>query len=134
MTEKRNRAAVELGRRRFKDKDEARTLGRLGADARWAPPTKRDRFIRGAVKIRFARTVIEAVDSLFDWLKQGGQRRALVIHQGTAWVVDPTTKDFRIQEQKYPGSIIGIYNRNASRLQVIEDIKETMPALASVLG
>lgn len=113
--------------------DQRRELSQLAHSIRWSLPTKQDGRVRRSVKERFATMIYEAVDGLFDWFKTNGQPRALVIHQGAAWVVDPETKDFRIQQQKYPESVIGIYDKTVSRSQVIEDMRE-MPALASVLG
>lgn len=113
--------------------DERRELSRLAHTLRWAPKTKQDRRIGERIRHTLEVAVYEAVDALFAWFTKDGRPRALVIHQGTAWVADPETKDYRIFVQQHAASVVGTYDRKATRSQIFEDIKETMPALASVL-
>ena len=127
----RNRAAVSLGKMRMDKMNlhQRQEFSRLGLSARWAPPTKQDKRISGTVKATFATAIYAAVDALFDWFSRGGGRRALIVHQGVAWVVDPETKDFRIQQQRFPDSVVGVYNAKAERGQVIDDISENCKRL-----
>ena len=129
-----NPAAVALGKRRAAtmNDEQRRELSRLAHSARWAPPTKQDGRIRAQVRDTFASRIHEAVDGLFDRLRTDSKNVALVIHQDAAWVMDPQSKDFRIQQRQHPDSVIGIYGRGAARQQVLDDINE-MPALATVL-
>ncbi len=126
--------AKDMGRKRMASMTakERSELGKLAVSMRWSPKTKQDKRIGDRLRHKLALTICGAVDSLFDWLKHEGRPRALVIHQETAWVADPNSKDFRIQQQKYPDTIIGIYDRAATRDQVFDDIKQ-IPALVSVL-
>ncbi len=106
----------------------------LGRMARCTPRTKQDTRIKERSQERLETSVFEAIDALFAWLKKDAKPRALVIHQGTAWVADPETRDYRLFAQKHPDATVGTYNRDASRTQVIEDVKEIAPALVAVLG
>jgi len=133
MTDK-NPFAVGLGKRRAATRSEAerRELSRLAHSLHWAPKTKQDGRITERVRAKLVNAIYEAVEGLFDTLRIDGRPRALVIHQGAAWTAIPSSKDFRIQQQRYPDSVIGIYDRDAKKAQVLDDIK-TMPALESVL-
>ena len=128
MAEK-NQAAVALGRRRFSgmNEEQMREHQRLAASARWAIPTNQDKRVRQKIQEVLASKVHEAIDSLFRRLQREGKPRALVIHGGEAWVIDPTSRDYRLLEQKHPEAVVGIYDRNSTRLQVLEDVREILP-------
>lgn len=121
------RAASALGKLRMAGLgDEGRKeLSRLAHSARWSRPTKQDKRITDSVKASFANAIYAAVDHLFDGFANGGAARMLVVHQGEARVMDPATKDCRIQQKRFPDSIIGTYDRRATREQVIDDIAES---------
>ena len=116
-----------MGKARMAGMTEAdrRDLSRLANDARWARPTKQDKRITGSVKASFSKAIYWAVDTMFDDFAKGGGARALVIHQGEARLMDPSKKDYRIQAQRFPQSIIGTYDQRVTKEQVIDDISES---------
>ena len=101
-------------------------LGRLARSAHWSPPTKRDKRITSYVRASFEAAIYKAIDEMFAGFSRGGEARVLVVHQGEARVMDPNTKDYRIQERKFPHSIVGLYDKNASIDQVIDDVSESV--------
>ena len=133
MPEK-NSAAVSMAKQRASSLTPARRkeIASLAAAARWSPKTKQDRRIADRIQQRFETAIFEAVDALFEWLKKERKPRALVIHQGTAWVTDPATLDYRVFAERNPGSIVGTYNRSSTRAQVLDDLAE-IPACASII-
>ena len=107
-------------------------FSKLGLSARWAPRTKQDVRIGSRLKATFAKAIHEAVDTMFYGFAKGGGPRVLVIHQGDARLMEPGSKDCRIQQQRFPGSIIGTYDNRATRGQVMDDIAEICDRLHSV--
>ena len=129
-----NSAAVSMAKARAASLSPARRseIASLAANAKWSPKTKQDRRIADRIQQRFETAIFEAVDALFEWLKKERKPRALVIHQGAAWVADPSTLDYRVFSERNAGSIVGTYNRSSTRAQVLEDLSE-IPACASIL-
>lgn len=133
-TQELRRAASRMGKARMAGMStEARSdLARLARNAHWSPPTKRDKRIAGSVKASFSKAIHEAVDTLFYEFAKGGSARVLVIHQGDARLMEPGSKDCLIQQRKFPDSIIGTYDRRATRSDVLDDIAENHQRLWGV--
>ena len=131
---KKDRAASSMAKRLADSLSPARRseIASLGASARWACKTPQDKRICLGIQNRMECVILEAVDTLFDWFKTRSQPRTLVIHQGSAWIADPTTLDYRVFSQKHPEAIVGTYDRNATKEQVFGDLYE-IDACARIL-
>lgn len=111
--------------------DERRMFARLGLEARLSRKTQQDRRIRDRLSHNLAVSITEAVDVLFQRLK-AGKPLALVFHQGDMRVMDPRTRDFSVQASKYPDSVIGTYDHQATRGSVLDDIGCFQPLVTAI--
>ena len=120
------RAASAMGKRRMAgmSDEQRRELSRLAHSARWSLPTKQDKRITSRVRASFAKAIFAAVDDMFSGFAKGAEPRMLIVHQGDARVMNPNSKDCKIQQQRFPDSVIGTYDSRASKEQVLDDISE----------
>ena len=94
--------------------------------------TRQDRRVQAGIQEQLWAKTQDAVEGLLERLRVDGGPRALFFHLGEMVVLSPGSAEYRRLIQRAPEGLVGTYQRNTTKEQVLEDLSE-IPVLAQAV-